>query len=294
MKPFFPLCLGLALAVVVELPPAMAQENSEISASDAARKVNISGRQRMLSQRMAKAACLMAKDISFASSFDQLTQAYSLYDRSNTGLRTGDDGMGLLQEQSPKVLDALAAVDEPWSVYQGIVETGIDNGAIESAQLETLDEASLNVLKYMNIAVFKTARAYASISPDLPLGLTITVDVAGRQRMLTQKAVKEACMMSIAGEPLVYADQLAETIELFDLSLKALRDGHDEVGVIAAPTRAIDRKLNEVSELWKPLKSLLDRAARGEVLSDRDLSRAARLSEPLLSTMNEAVGMYES
>lgn len=294
MKPFFPLCLGLALAVVVELPPAMAQENSEISAGDAARKVNISGRQRMLSQRMAKAACLMAKDISFASSFDQLTQAYSLYDRSNTGLRTGDDGMGLLQEQSPKVLDALAAVDEPWSVYQGIVETGIDNGAIESAQLETLDEASLNVLKYMNIAVFKTARAYASISPDLPLGLTITVDVAGRQRMLTQKAVKEACMMSIAGEPLVYADQLAETIELFDLSLKALRDGHDEVGVIAAPTRAIDRKLNEVSELWKPLKSLLDRAARGEVLSDRDLSRAARLSEPLLSTMNEAVGMYES
>lgn len=294
MKQLIPLCLGLALTVVVDAPTSFAQDNGTVSAADAARKVNVSGRQRMLSQRMAKAACLMARDISFASSFDQLTQAYSLYERSNTGLRTGDEQMGLVQETSPKVLDALSTVDEPWSVYQAIIEAGIDSGAIEASQLETMDQASLSVLKYMNIAVFKTARAYASTVADLPLGLTITIDVAGRQRMLTQKAVKEACMMSVAIEPAAYADQLAETVELFDLSLKALRDGHNEVGVVAAPTRAIDRKLNEVTELWRPLKTILYRAAEGEVLSDRDLSRVARLSEPLLSAMDEAVSLYES
>jgi len=90
----------------------------------------------------------------------------------------------------------------------------------------------------------------------------------------------------------LYADRLAETIELFDLSLKALRDGYEDVGVIPSPTRDIDRKLLEVEGLWEPVKAILDRAADGQVLSDRDLSRAARLSEPLLQTMNEAVGMY--
>ena len=150
-----------------------------------------------------------------------------------------------------------------------------------------------DVLKYMNIAVFKIARAYAASVAEVPLGLTITIDVAGRQRMLTQKAVKEACLMVTAEDPLVYADRLGETIELFDLSLKALRDGYEDVGVIAAPTREIDRKLLEVAGLWEPVRSILDRAAEGQVLSDRDLSKVARMSEPLLQTMNEAVGLYE-
>jgi hypothetical protein len=278
------------IAVAQEAP----QENGTVTAAEAARKINIVGRQRMLSQRIAKAACLMAKDISFATSYDQLTQAYNLFQRSEVGLEEGDEDLELTAETSPKILEAMAAVDEPWATYRGIVETGVDNGVIESAELETMDNLSLDVLKYLNIAVFKTARRYAEITEHVSLGLAITVDVAGRQRMLTQKAVKDACLMTVSADPAVHAERLAESIELFDLSLNALRDGYEDVGVIAAPTREIDRKLLEVEGLWQPVKAILDRAAGGEVLSNRDLSRVARLSEPLLQTMNEAVELYES
>ena len=101
-------------------------------------------------------------------------------------------------------------------------------------------------------------------------------------------------MMAASADPSTHAERLYETIELFDLSLTALRDGYEDVGVIPAPTREIDRKLLEVEGLWQPVKAILDRAADGEILSDRDLARVARMSEPLLQTMNEAVGLYEN
>lgn len=273
---------------------AVAQSHEGITAAEAAQRINITGRQRMLSQRMAKAACLMATDVSFAAAYDQLTQAYGLFERSEAALRIGDEVMGMPPETSAKVLDALSAVSQPWADYKVVIEKGIDDGAIENADLDSLDNASLGVLKYMNIAVFKTTRDYAAITKDVPLGLTITVDIAGRQRMLTQKAIKEACLMTVAGDPEVHAERLAESIELFDQSLKALRDGYEDVGVMAAPTREIDRKRLEVESLWQPVKRILDRAANGEVLSNRDISRVSRMSEPLLQTMNEAVGLYES
>ncbi|MGH1481832.1 MAG: type IV pili methyl-accepting chemotaxis transducer N-terminal domain-containing protein [Geminicoccales bacterium] len=289
------LALGV-LTAFATMPGSMAvaQNHEGVTAAEAAQRINIAGRQRMLSQRMAKAACLMATDISFAAAYDQLTQAYGLFERSEAALRIGDEVMGMHPETSAKVLDALAAVSQPWADYKVVIEKGIDGGTIENADLDSLDSASLDVLKYMNIAVFKTVRDYAAITEDVPLGLTITVDIAGRQRMLTQKAIKEACLMTVAADPTVHAERLAESIELFDQSLKALRDGYEDVGVMAAPTREIDRKLLEVESLWQPVKRTLDRAANGEVLSKRDISRVSRMSEPLLQTMNEAVGLYES
>ena len=263
------------------------------TAQEAARKINIAGRQRMLSQRMAKAACLMAQDVAATTAFDQMTQAFNLFQKSDTALRTGDAAMKLKPEKFPKVLNALSAIDEHWAVYKIVIENGIENASIKNDQLDAMDGASLRVLKFMNIAVFKTARAYAAVSAEVPLGLAITVDVAGRQRMLTQKAVKEACLMRSAKDPADHAARLAGTVELFDTSLKALQEGFADVGVIAPPTPELARELQKVGELWAPVKKILDRAAEGDKLSDRDLQTVARLSEPLLRTMNKAVGMYE-
>ena len=178
---------SVAIALVVTAPITVAQRADDQTAIEATRKVNIAGRQRMLSQRMAKAACLMSRDISFASTYDQLTQAYSLFQRSDLALRVGDEELGLSVEGLPAVQNALSAIDGPWATYSSLLETAVDSGLIEQADLESLDAESRAVLKHMNIAVFKTARAYAAVVPQLPLGLAITVDVAGRQRMLLCK-----------------------------------------------------------------------------------------------------------
>ena len=271
--------------------PMLAQ--TTVTAEEATRKVNIAGRQRMLSQRMAKAACLMSQELSYGSSFDQMTMAYELFERSDHALRHGNSDMGLQPEAMPSVLNALSNIDEHWLQYHVIMEDSIATGNVHANELEALDISGLQVLKFMNIAVFQTARSYANVSPDLPLGVTITVDVAGRQRMLSQRAVKEACMMRVASDPSIYATRLTETVHLFDLSLNALLVGFEPAGVIAAPTTDIENKLKEVRILWNPIKGMMDRAAAGEILSDADLIWLAAETEPLLRTMNEAVGLYE-
>ncbi|WP_170433242.1 type IV pili methyl-accepting chemotaxis transducer N-terminal domain-containing protein [Ruegeria arenilitoris] len=285
----------LAIALVLVAPTGVFAQSTDVSADSAAQaanRINIAGRQRMLSQRMAKAACLMAQDISTTTAYDQLTQAHSLFIRSDSALRKGDPEFGLAQEGFSAVLEALEEIDPHWTVYRDIVDVGIENAAIESADLEVLDNASLNVLEFMNAAVYTTAQAYASATPEVPLGLAMTIDVAGRQRMLTQKAVKEACLMRVATDPAVQAARLAETVDLFDHSLVALLEGFPAAGVIPPSNPELSRKLREVSDLWGPVKEILDRAVAQEQLTDRDLAALARKTEPLLRTMNEAVVMY--
>ncbi len=286
------MALTASLLVWSTVAPQVATAEGSTNADQVTHRVNIAGRQRMLSQRITKAACLMAQDVGFTTSFDQMTQAYDLFLRSDNGLRNGDEGLGLDAEKSETVVGALGAIDSHWAAYKATIETGIDNATIASKELDALDSAGLRVLKFMNIAVYKMARTYASETESVSLNLAITVDIAGRQRMLTQKAVKEACLMRVAADPTEQAARLADTVELFDTSLSTLQDGFEDIGVIAPPTPEIARKLREVEELWNPVKALLDRAVKGEVLSDRDLSVLARDSEPLLQRMNEAVALY--
>ena len=101
-------------------------------------------------------------------------------------------------------------------------------------------------------------------------------------------------MMQVVVDPQDKARELSETIQLFDLSLKALQDGFSDVGVEAPKQPELARKLRDVSDLWTPVKEILDKAASGVVLSSGELSKVASLSEPLLATMNEAVGMNEN
>jgi len=286
------MALTASLLACAAMAPLAATAQDGAKVDQVTYRVNIAGRQRMLSQRITKAACLMAQDVGFTTSFDQMTQAYSLFLKSDSGLRNGDADLGLDAENNDTVSAALAAIDPHWAAYKATIETGIDNATIANEELDELDSAGLRVLKFMNIAVYKMARAYASDTETVSLKLAITVDIAGRQRMLTQKAVKEACLMGVAADPSEQAANLADTVELFDTSLSALQDGFDDIGVIAPPAPEIARKLREVEELWNPVKALLDRAVSGEVLSDRDLSVLARDSEPLLQRMNEAVGLY--
>ena len=284
--------LTATLLVCASVAPQTSTAQDSTNVDQVTHRVNIAGRQRMLTQRITKAACLMARDVGFTTSFDQMTQAYGLFLQSDQGLRNGDSDLGLEAESNDTIIGALGAIDSHWAAYKAIIETGIDNATIANAELDELDGASLRVLKFMNIAVYKMARAYASETESVSLNLAITVDIAGRQRMLTQKAVKEACLMQAAEDPAEQAVRLADTVELFDTSLSALQDGFEDIGVIAPPTPEIARKLREVEELWNPVKGLLERAVNGEVLSDRDLSVLARDSEPLLQRMNEAVALY--
>ena len=79
----------------VALPPAPpAQAETLIGAEAAKRKINLAGRQRMLSQRMAMLACMADSDVQTENALARADAAHDLFDRTLQGLRFGDEELG--------------------------------------------------------------------------------------------------------------------------------------------------------------------------------------------------------
>ncbi len=125
----------------------------------------------------------------------------------------------------------------------------------------------------------------------------LIINLAGRQRMLTQKMTKELLMfyMDIADPKLVL-----NTVEVFDRTLKALRNGGEapldlemkKFGMIPPPKdESVIKQLDTVISLWKPFKKAVI-----NYLSNRDresMNYILNSNVKLLSEMNKAVFLMQ-
>ena len=120
------------------------------------------------------------------------------------------------------------------------------------------------------------------------------VNVAGRQRMLSQKMTKEALMLAADfGQPAEVKKQLAASVELFEQGMTGLIDGDAAAGLPAAEG-AVAAQLALVQGLWRDLRPSLT-----QILQDRpDAARIRQATHALvqgnlglLAEMNKAVDM---
>jgi hypothetical protein len=284
--------IAMAAVVVAQLgfsAPAFAQSGEAI---EAARRVNISGRQRMLSQRITKAACFLNIGAKTAGVPDELGDSVALFESSLQALQQGNVALGLGPERNPLIRNALGVVADDWATFSTTLQPALASMTIDSPTLAVLDAAGLQLLADMNSAVNKTASAYGEALPDMPLILSLTIDLAGRQRMFTQKAAKEFCLIMAGVEVEANRTRLAKTAELFSLTLNALQSGMPGM-VMAAPNDEIRTQLTRVSEAWAGPKAVLESVAQGTAVTAVQQEALVNGIEQVLVLMNEAVGMYE-
>jgi len=280
---------AIAVAQLGFVTPAFAQSPAAL---EAARRVNISGRQRMLSQRISKAACFLHIGVSTDGQPNQLGDAVALFETSLQALRRGDAALGLGPEQSADIRDALGLVVDDWAAFSEHLQLALSSGVVARPVLSEIDASGLTLLGDMNRAVNKTASFYGDSLPDMPLILSLTIDLAGRQRMFTQKAAKEFCLIDAGVDVAENRARLAETTQLFSLTLGALQSGMPGM-VMAAPNDEIANQLAAVAEAWAGPKAALEAAAAGEQINDTGRIAIVNRMERVLVLMNEAVGMYE-
>ncbi|MBL1435631.1 MAG: type IV pili methyl-accepting chemotaxis transducer N-terminal domain-containing protein [Rhodobacteraceae bacterium] len=284
--------LASAIVAVAQLgfvTPVFAQSSEAI---EAARRVNISGRQRMLSQRISKAACFLHVGVSTDGLGNQLGDAVALFETSLEALRRGDESMGLGPEQNAAIRAALLVVANDWDMFSQNLRMALSDGLVPRPALSGIDETGLQLLVNMNRTVNKTANIYGDSLPDMPLILSLTIDLAGRQRMFTQKAAKEFCLIDAGVDVEENRTRLARTAQLFTLTLEALQNGMLGM-VMAAPNDEIRNQLALVAEAWVGPKAALDIAASGDEINDTQRIAVVNAMEQVLVLMNEAVGMYE-
>jgi len=128
------------------------------------------------------------------------------------------------------------------------------------------------------------------------------INLAGRQRMLTQKMTKEL-LAYLAGHGETYGRSARQTMELFDRTLLALKDGGKtidaagkETPVPAADVEEIKQGLEKVLKLWRPFKSnfqiVLDpNIDRHSTQYKQALEYILKQNPIVLKEMNNVVGL---
>ena len=124
------------------------------------------------------------------------------------------------------------------------------------------------------------------------------INLAGKQRMLTQKMTKEALAIIAEGDQMKEVNQkyLAKTSDLFDKTLKGLISGNEELGLTPTQNTEILGQLNHIQKLWKEFKVHIDVVIKEDSTSPEfreSVSHVTSSNIPLLKEMNKAVGMYE-
>ena len=259
LSPFMALVL-----MAVGLLPAAVQAGSDMGDT-----INVAGRQRMLTQKMSKEILLIASGIDVAGNLDNLKKTATLFDSSLIGLQ--DFGHGDIAAQ-------LQVVAGLWGTFHKHVAVVLAGNTSKDV-LAKIAAENMPLLKNMNKAVQMYAKAAgSSMSQDL----ANTINVAGRQRMLTQKMSKEILSVALGIDAESNSANLKKTAELFDTTLKGLKDfGNAEIAA----------QLQVVSGLWNKFHAHIKAGVSGNVSKDV-LQSIATENMPLLKNMNKAVQMY--
>ena len=257
--------------------------------------LNLSGRQRMLSQKMSKEVLLIALKHETAKNLSNLKATSSLFDKTLKGLRDGDDALGLPPTVSRRIIRQLDKIKALWIPFYGHINEIIGAGTVTESQLDIIARGNIPLLAQMNkcVKLYERDASKAGLKSDP--GLAVTINLSGKQRMLTQKMSKEFLLVTNGYNVEENKLNLQETYGLFERTLKGLLDGDTTLDLPGTKSETIRAQLKKVQSLWENFKPNVAFAAKSgdNTIPKEKISALASGNLPLLSEMNKAVKMYE-
>lgn len=293
-KPFSGLVLAAGLAAAALAPaPAFA-----VDAAPAAlpRQLNLAGRQRLISQRLTAAVCFLSLGVDTDEQHLILLESTEIYANTLKLLRDGHPVFGLPPASDPSLILALDQARVVWNAVEPLARQALD-GNTDPAILENLSYLEPSLLSASQAVVTAlTDQLGDDVSEDADLARAL--DMAGRQRMLSQAVVKEACLISRANvsefavPPHVRA--LNNRLDLFELETTFLRVGDEDLQIAPPPNLAAEEAIDRVLTAWQDMRALLDPAIEGESMGIDELDDLAVAYDELLPQLEDVVAEYVS
>ena len=224
------LAVGLILALggsAMAAEAAGAQAGTQVNAlvkKDAIQLVNIAGKQRMLSQRIAKDYLYIGKKVAVDKAKKQLA----------VSLKEFRENQAKLSEMinDPEIKNLLEFVNMSLSELEGIVKQPF---SLDNAQLVLdLSESMLEGSQYV----------VDSLNNKLKIKESDIVAKAGKQRMLAQRIAKYYIAYQLGIKDKNTVDQMHAAVKDFSETQKILMANKDN-------TATINQELAKVDKLWK-------------------------------------------
>jgi len=192
--------------------------------SDTVELINIAGKQRMLSQRIAKDYLYAGKNIASSKANKQLKLSLAELLSSHKML--------VKSINDSDISNLLAFVEMSTEDFEA---TAKENFSTDNAQLIIdLSESMLEGSQYVVDSLKKTVKINESK----------IVGIAGKQRMLAQRIAKYYIAYQAGIKDKNTIDQMKKAVFIFN-------ESHKKLIANEANTPEINRKLNEIDRLWK-------------------------------------------
>ncbi len=248
-----------ALLLALCAAPTLAQ------IADIGSAINKAGRQRMLSQRMAKAYLQIGQEIDSEKSKRILDASIALFDRQHVELKNF--------APTPEIRGTYLALERSWLSYKDVLV-----GARPSREgARKVLEISEEVLGLAHQGTLQLEKHSGTTEARL-------INIAGRQRMLSQRMAKFYQAMGWNVAPAKGAEEL-------DRARREFVAGLQEMSGAGINTAAIKEELELGKQQWMFFENALARSA-----GDRQTAalHVATTSERLLEVMNTITGLYEN
>jgi len=238
--------------------------------------INLSGKQRMLTQLMTKLSLQIDMNIQKKENLKKLKKASALYDSTLKDLKS---------TTNKEVLKVITSVEKIWTPFYKEINHLIE-GKKSKEVLKYIIDKNEDLLKVSNdlVKAFEATNTSGNYLEKVRLHI---VNVAGRERMLTQKMTKEK-LLTVKGEE-QYGAKLKETMTLFDNSLTLLIKGDSKKMISKPSNEKIMAQLKVVTKLWSELKPLYEKKKN----SPKELAMIIMKNPLLLKEMNSMVQMAE-
>ena len=286
----------LTLAVLVALTGELTSVGAASIQEDYAVTINLAGKQRMLSQKMVKEALLIHLEIDTKKNRENLRQSIELFTKTLKGLHKGDKLLRLPPTDTFHIRVQIDTVKVLFEEVEPIFRRVMAYQAPSRDALFELMEKNLAILENMDrvVELFEE-EAHDMLRGDIAF-LGIEINLAGKQRMLTQKMSKEALLIYLNIDRRANKKLLRKTYTLFEKTLIGLKYGDDNLGLPGTTDKNIAGQIDAVIRLWNKLKSVI--VDSSDIMVDKisieDIHKIAHLNVVLLNEMNIAVEMYES
>ena len=249
--------------------------------------VNMAGRQRMLTQKVAKLAIECSNKLVNSSCLEMLNSVKE-YNKIFRGFRKGDKDMHIDMLTSAKAKDKLSKIKEIWNPFAiNIIKLSKSEGKDKKALKEILDN-NQKLLEESNSLVKIISKDEFKSMTQLDKMMIKIVNIAGKERMLSQKMTKEYLQLHILNQVDVKSN-LQKSIEKFDVVLNLLLSGNATLKLPKVSNLEIKKQILLVKKIWDKLKPLYLK----DKLSDKKLSLLLKANPILLQQMDKAVKMID-
>ncbi len=254
--------------------------------------VSVVGSQATTSQIMAKEALLVALNVQRGGTqIQSLDGWHRLFDRTLTGLREGDDILGLPAAATPEIAADLDVAASHWQSFGPAFREGVSTGSLSAEQVSTIATHSVGLMQVLEAVAMKYAEE--SNRNRLTSMLLNAQLEAIHGTLLSQRMATEYLLIAYGHEAEASRTALAGSIAEFDTVLRNLTSGNLERRLLPPPNDRIREELVRAMRTWEDeFRPIIRRALDDGSPPADDAAGMVAANDMLLEHMNTLTSLY--